>query len=224
MTATALEAVGLARRFAGRAVVADAGLALRPGEIVTLVGPSGCGKTTFLQMLGLLDRPDAGRVVIDGEDAWAQGDAARSRLRLATLGFVFQTRNLVDHLSLRDNVALPHWRLHGRRSEARAAADELLGRFGLAARAGALARDLSPGEAQRGAVARALVNRPAVVLADEPTGSLDSTSGADVLAALEEARGAGAALLVVTHDPAVARVGRAMGMRDGRLVTAPERR
>jgi ABC-type lipoprotein export system ATPase subunit len=173
-------------------------------ESVALVGPSGCGKTTLLQVLGLLDRPTSGRVLVDGADAYALSASERARLRLVRFGFVFQQNNLLDHLTARENVALPAWSLGGSRKAALRAADELLDRFGLSHRASAAASLLSVGEAQRVAIARALVNRPGIVLADEPTGSLDAESAAKVLAAFEEVCGRGAALLIVTHDPAVA--------------------
>jgi len=213
---------GLVRRFDAADVVAGASLEILAGESVALLGPSGCGKTTLLQILGLLDRPNAGRVLLAGTDAWREGAAARAWLRLRHIGFVFQQHNLLVHLSARENVALPAWRLGGSRRAALAAADELLQRFGLAARAAAPAAVLSTGESQRVAIARALVNRPEVVLADEPTGSLDTTSSASVLDALDRGIEGGAALLVVTHDPAVAaRMHRTVTMRDGRLAPAP---
>jgi ABC-type lipoprotein export system ATPase subunit len=211
-----LEAHALVRRYGERDVVAGAALAVAPGESVALMGPSGCGKTTLLQMIGLLDRPTAGKVVVAGIDAWRERDAIRAELRLATLGFVFQQNNLIGHLSARDNVALPAWRAGGSRRDASARAGELLAGLGLAARADARASELSVGEAQRVAVARALVNRPKLVLADEPTGSLDAASATAVIDAL---LGAGVAILVVTHDADVAaRASRTVKMKDGLVV------
>jgi ABC-type lipoprotein export system ATPase subunit len=137
---------------------------------------------------------------------------------LALVGFVFQTSNLFGHLSTRDNIALPHWRLTGSRGRALAEADALLARFGLERRADTPAARLSAGEAQRAAVARALVNRPLVVFADEPTGSLDSANAEQVMQALGEVQKNGAALLVATHDPGVGSRGRPLRMRDGRLL------
>jgi ABC-type lipoprotein export system ATPase subunit len=213
-----LQGERLARRHEDRDVVAEATVALAAGDGVALTGPSGSGKTTLLQLLALLDRPSAGRVLVDGRDAWQASPRERARLRLARIGFVFQRSNLLPHLSARDNVSLPAWRLHGDRAAASRAAGALLARFGLAARAGAPAAVLSMGEAQRVAIARALINRPAVVLADEPTGSLDSRAAAAVLAALDEVRAQGTALLVATHDPAVAaHLPRALHLEDGRL-------
>ena len=213
MSAVVVENV--TRKLGGRAVVAGVSLAIEAGESVALMGPSGHGKTTLLQMIGLLDRPDAGTVRIAGQDAWAATNAIRAELRLAHLGFVFQQNNLIEHLSARENVALPAWRLGGSRSTALAEADRWLDRLGLAARANALASQLSIGEAQRVAVARAVINRPRLLLADEPTGSLDAESAAPVMKAL---LGAEVALRVVTHDADVAaRASRIVRMRDGRL-------
>jgi putative ABC transport system ATP-binding protein len=216
-----LRAEGVEKRIGGAAIVLGASLSIGPGEHIALLGPSGCGKTTLLNMLGLLDRPTSGKVLLGGEDAWAEKASARARLRLLCIGFVFQQNNLLAHLTARENVALPAWRAEGSREEAMARASALLDRFGLRAREGALAGLLSTGEAQRVAIARALINRPRVVLCDEPTGSLDSASASAVLDALDEVRSAGAGLLVVTHDASVAaRASRTLAMRDGRLLDA----
>ena len=216
MTAV-LRAEGVCRNAGTLAIVVDASLAIDAGEWVSLVGPSGCGKTTLLMLLGLLDKPDRGRVWLDGEDVAPWSSLARARARLTTIGFVFQTQNLLDHLTARENVALPAWRAGGSREAAMRAADGLLARFGLADRATTRAGQLSTGEAQRTAIARALINKPKLVFADEPTGSLDSANTALVLDALTEVTADGAALLVATHDPAVAKRGRPLTMRDGRL-------
>lgn len=216
-----LVADSLVRRYGDRTVVDRVSLSIAAGESVSLMGASGCGKTTLLHLLGTLDRPDEGRVWIEGRDPAQLSDAARSELRRVRLGFVFQQSNLLPALTARENVALPAWRATGQRRESLDRADVLLLRFGLAARANAQAHVLSLGEAQRVAVARALINRPRLVLADEPTGSLDSESTAAVLDALGEVCATGAALLIVTHDPGVAdRCGRQLVMRDGRLQAA----
>ena len=213
-----LRAEGIARRRGDTPVVREASLVLGRGESAALVGASGCGKTTLLHILGLLDRPSEGRLVIEGEEPWAASAACRAALRLTRVGFVFQQSNLLPHLTARENVALPAWHLHGDRRRALALADGLLARFRLGARARARAAELSLGEAQRVAIARALVNRPALILADEPTGSLDSDSASAVLQALEEITGEGTALLVATHDLAVARrLQRVVRMSDGCL-------
>jgi putative ABC transport system ATP-binding protein len=216
--APALDARDLVRRYDDRTVIDHVSIAIAAGESVSLMGTSGCGKTTLLHILGTLDRPDEGRLFIDGVDPKALAEGARARLRRERLGFVFQQSNLLPALTARENVALPAWRVSGRRAEALERADALLSRFGLAARADARASVLSLGEAQRVAVARALINSPRLVLADEPTGSLDSTSTDAVLDALTEVCRFGAALLVVTHDPDVAaRCARQLVMRDGHL-------
>jgi len=221
MSGAVIEAEGLVRRRGGRAVVDGVSLTLEPGQSVALVGPSGCGKTSLLHLLGLLDRPDGGTLRIVGGDPWRGGARARSALRLGHIGFVFQQSNLLPFLSARDNVAVAAWRFSGSRRAALAASDGLLARLGLEARAGTRGGVLSLGEAQRVAVARALVNRPSVILADEPTGSLDSESMEEVLASFDEVVRQGTALLVATHDPRVAeRMGRVLRMHDGRLEAA----
>jgi putative ABC transport system ATP-binding protein len=207
---------GLRRRFGDRDVVDGVSLEIGEAETVALMGPSGCGKTTLLQMIGLLDRPDGGKVTLAGKDPWAEKPAARAERRLRDVGFVFQRANLIEHLSVRENVAVPAWRAGATRKAALEKATSALEPLGLTARADAPGRVLSIGEAQRVAVARALINRPKLVLADEPTGSLDAANAQAVLGAL---LGAGeVAVLVVTHDPEVAaRAGRILRMRDGKL-------
>ncbi|UQA61190.1 ABC transporter ATP-binding protein [Polyangium aurulentum] len=218
--ADVLRAEGLVRRLGERDVVREVSLAVSEAASVALMGPSGCGKTTLLQMIGLLDRPSSGRVLLAGHDAWAHPETVRAEMRLAWIGFVFQQNNLLEPLTARENVALPAWRLGSSRREALLRADALLERFGVSGRRDARPAELSVGEAQRVAVARALVNRPRIVLADEPTGSLDEASASGVMDALGGACAEGAALLVVTHDAAVAaRAARTVHMRDGRLAT-----
>jgi ABC-type lipoprotein export system ATPase subunit len=217
--AQVLRAEGLTRLLGEVTAVAGVSLTIAAGEWVSVVGPSGCGKTTLLQMLGLLDRPTAGRLRLAGVDPWNDSVSARTRLRRERIGFVFQGNNLIESLTARENVALPAWRLLGSRDAAFAAADALLERLGLSARADTRAVVLSMGEGQRVAIARALVNRPQVVLADEPTGNLDKASGETVMAALGEVCVAGSALLVVTHDVGVAaRANRTLRMSDGRIL------
>jgi ABC-type lipoprotein export system ATPase subunit len=214
-----LRAEGLTRVFGEVTAVAGVSLTIAAGEWVSLVGPSGCGKTTLLQMLGLLDRPTAGQLRLAGVEPWNGSVSWRTKLRRERIGFVFQGNNLIEYLTARDNVALPAWRVLGRRDAALAAADALLERLGLSARADTPAAVLSMGEAQRVAIARALVNRPEVVLADEPTGHLDKASGERVMTALEEVCLTGSALLIVTHDAGVAaRAKRTLAMSDGQLL------
>ena len=217
-SSSVLVAENLVRRYDERVVIDDVSLTIGSGEMVSLMGASGCGKTTLLHILGTLDRPDEGRIRLQGRDPARLSDAARAVIRRELLGFVFQQSNLLPGLTARENVALPAWRATGRRRASLARADALLDRFGLAARAMAPVRVLSLGEAQRVAVARALINEPQMVLADEPTGSLDSEASLAVLDALTEVCRTGAALLIVTHDPNVAaRCARRLVMRDGRL-------
>jgi len=217
--AEVLRAEGLTRVLGEVTAVAGVSLTIAAGEWVALVGPSGCGKTTLLQMLGLLDRPTAGQLRLAGVDPWKGTVSARTLLRRERIGFVFQGNNLIEYLTARENVALPAWRLLGNRGAALAAADGLLDRLGLSARADTPAAVLSMGEGQRVAIARALVNRPQVVLADEPTGNLDKASGESVMAALGEVCVTGSALLVVTHDVGVAaRANRTLTMSDGRIL------
>ena len=212
-----LEVEAITRRFGTREVVAGAALAVAEGESVALMGPSGCGKTTLLQIIGLLDRPDGGRVMLRGRDGWSDPPSLRAEMRLRWIGFVFQQNNLIEHLSARENVAVPAWRAGASHRTGLATADGWLERLGLAARAKARAGELSIGEAQRVAVARALVLEPTLVLADEPTGSLDADSATAVMDALV---GAKTAVLVVTHDPDVAaRATRTVRMRDGKLTS-----
>jgi putative ABC transport system ATP-binding protein len=216
---TVLRAEALVRRIGTREIVAGVDVSLAKGESASLVGPSGCGKTTLLQILGALDRPDGGTVQVGTTDVWSVSDNGRAELRRDRIGFVFQQNNLLDGLTALENVALPAWRKTGSKKTALDRARALLDRFGLEKVASSKAAELSGGEAQRVAIARAIVNEPAVVLADEPTGSLDSSSARVVMDALLAACERGAALLLVTHDADVAaRASRTIAMLDGRLV------
>jgi len=202
-----------------RQIIRDVSLDLTAGESVALMGPSGCGKTTLLHLLGLLEAPTLGTVTLDGRDPWLGSSDSRADLRLARIGFVFQQSNLMPFLTARQNVALPAWRYHGSHHRASAQATELLTRFGLGHRLDTRAGLLSLGEAQRVATARALVNHPTIILADEPTGSLDSEATKAVLDSLDAIVAQGTALLVATHDPRVAeRAQRIVHMEDGAMV------
>jgi ABC-type lipoprotein export system ATPase subunit len=228
-----LAAVCLSRRF--EASRADPGspvlvavdridLEVRAGELVVLMGPSGCGKSTLLNLLGLLDHPTSGDVTFEGESTARMDDARRARIRRLRIGHVFQFFHLLPHLTLEQNVELPLV-LDGRPStETAGRAREALARFGLSDRCGDFPARLSGGQMQRVAIARALVAGPAVVLADEPTGSLDSATGREILETLAAlAREPGRAVVMATHSAEAARIGtRRVGMQDGRLV-APER-
>ena len=199
--------------------VADVSLELEPGEFVVLTGPSGSGKTSLLSLIGALDRPTAGRVLVDGEPL-ATGSDALARYHRELVGFVFQHHHLLGHLPARANVELPLLGAGLARRERRERATDLLREVGLAHRLEELASHLSGGERQRVAVARALANDPRLLLADEPTGALDSDSAQRVLDLLEDVRARrGMTMLVVTYDPLIGeRADRVLHMRDGRLV------
>lgn len=190
------------------------------GEFVTLEGPSGSGKTTVLQLLGALDRPSEGKVLFEGQDLGALPDRDLAELRLRTFGFVFQQFNLIPTLSAVDNVGSAIAPLGIPDADARARSLALLEEVGLADRASHLPSQLSGGEQQRVAIARALVKEPRVILADEPTGNLDSTTGADIVALLSRLAAAhGATVIVATHDRALADLApRRVSLRDGRVV------
>jgi ABC-type lipoprotein export system ATPase subunit len=196
----------------------DVSLRVAPGELVALTGRSGSGKSTLLNLIGALDRPDAGAISVDGRALDGDGDAYRA----GTVGFVFQFHNLIPVLSAAENVQVPMIGRGAPRSERAQRAVDLLGEVGLAARARAFPPTLSGGERQRVAIARALANDPPLLLADEPTGALDSATGAQIvslLARLRETRGM--TILLVTNDRAVAdRADRVVELQDGRLLAA----
>jgi putative ABC transport system ATP-binding protein len=199
----ALEVRALTKAYAGRGILAGAGFAVAPGEVVAILGESGAGKSTLLNLIAGLDTPASGEVWLAGRRFDNLDDDARTRHRRAALGFVFQAFHVLPHLTVAQNVALP-LALLGRSDDGRVA--ELLAAVGLGDRAGSFPRELSGGELQRVAVARALVHRPAVVLADEPTGNLDPDTAGQVLDLLvRETRSRGAAGVLVTHSALAAR-------------------
>ena len=219
--AAALDAFGLYRFFhAGdEETLALQGVSLTVcrGELVAVVGPSGSGKSTLLACLAGLDEPDGGRVLVEGERLSRRPEQERAALRAGRIGVLFQSGNLFDHLTVAQNVVLAQ-RVAGRPFPTRAAS--LLDALGLARRAGARPGELSGGEAARAGLAVALANDPAVVLADEPTGELDSASEARVLDLLLERAAAGGAVVVATHSPAVAAVAaRTVHLEDGRVLS-----
>jgi ABC-type lipoprotein export system ATPase subunit len=199
--------------------VDDVDLDVRTAETVAVMGPSGCGKSTLLHLLGGLERPSSGEVELAGRRLDKMGERALARLRRTAIGFVFQAFHLMDELTARENVELPAL-LAGRSPRAaRRHASELLERVGLGDRAGFLPAALSGGQRQRVAVARALSNDPLVVLADEPTGNLDSAATRDVLRLFDSLHSAGQTLVIVTHDPRIAATAdRLISMRDGAFV------
>ncbi len=206
---------------AGAPVVALRGvsLTLRPGELVALMGPSGCGKSTLLHICGAMDRPTAGTLRLDGHDLSELDDGTLTRLRRTRIGFVFQFFNLLPTMTVQENVALPLLLAGAPAASALQEAARLAGRVGLDHRLAHRPAQLSGGELQRAAIARAVIHRPVLLVADEPTGNLDSTNGASVLALLVELqRETGVAMLLATHAPEVAAVaGRILRMRDGRI-------
>lgn len=191
---------------------------IQPGEYVSVMGPSGSGKSTLLNMLGLLDRPDVGSFRFEGIETTTLNEEARARVRRERIGFVFQSFHLVPRLTAQENIELPMTLAGIVPKERRRRALEVMERLGLVDRAHHAPGQLSGGQRQRVAIARAIVMQPSVLLADEPTGNLDSRSGADVINLLEELHCSGITLIVVTHDPSLGvRAKRAIRMVDGRV-------
>ncbi|HPA01032.1 MAG TPA: ABC transporter ATP-binding protein [Chiayiivirga sp.] len=215
-----LESVTRHYRMSGQAVRALDGvdLAIRAGEYVTLTGPSGSGKSTLLNVLGCLDRPDSGSYRLDGIEVRTLDDTAASRVRNGRIGFVFQSFHLLPRLTVLENVLLPMRFSEHPDPQAPARAENLLRRVGLGDRMDHRPGQLSGGQMQRAAIARALVLKPALLLADEPTGNLDSRSAKDVLALIDEVHQEGQTVVMVTHDNDVAaHAPRQVRLRDGKI-------
>jgi putative ABC transport system ATP-binding protein len=210
------------RRYAmsGQTVqaLAGVGITIARGEFVAITGASGSGKSTLLNVLGCLDKPDAGRYRLDGIDVAELDDEATSEVRNRRIGFVFQSFHLLPRLTVRENVLLPMRYARTPDPEAPARAETLLRRVGLGDRMQHRPNELSGGQMQRAAIARALLMQPALLLADEPTGNLDSKSAADVLALIDEVHTSGQTVVLVTHDNEVAaRAPRQIRLRDGKV-------
>jgi putative ABC transport system ATP-binding protein len=200
--------------------LSEVSLDIGTGDFVAITGPSGCGKSTLLSMLGLLDSPTAGRFLLDGADVAALDLRSQARVRNAKIGFIFQAFNLIADLTVEENVALPlTFRSDYRRDVAQRRVREVLDQVGMSHRHRHYPGQLSGGQQQRVAVARALVGEPRILLADEPSGNLDSRNGEAVMQLLEQLNRDGATLCMVTHDPAFARrAGRIVHMLDGCIV------
>ena len=198
--------------------VADVTLNVLAGDHIAIRGPSGCGKSTLLHMLGCVEPPTGGTLLFRGDDVTQLSDRQRSLLRLRQIGFVFQRFFLLPMLTAAENIELPQSESHVARAERRQRTQELLEYVGLAARAAHRPSELSGGEMQRVAIARALANKPGLLLADEPTGELDRATGEQIASLLDRVNADGTALVIVTHDPALAeRSARVLSMRDGRI-------
>jgi putative ABC transport system ATP-binding protein len=199
----------------------DVSLDIGAGEYVSIMGPSGSGKSTMLNIIGLLDRPNEGRYLLDGQDVTSLDDEQQSRVRREKIGFVFQFFHLVPRLTAAENIELPLVLAGIAPGDRAPRVAALLDEFGIAKRARHRPDQLSGGERQRVAIARAMVMRPAAILADEPTGNLDQHTGRDVIHLLEELHARGVVLILVTHDPAIGgRAARQIKMVDGRIDAA----
>jgi len=199
----------------------DVSLDVHRGDYVAISGPSGCGKSTLLHILGCVDQPTAGSLVFEGRDVGTLTESERSRIRLTRIGFVFQRFFLLPMLTAWENIELPQAEAGAAKPARRDRTRELLDYVGLTERRDHRPSQLSGGEMQRVAIARALANRPALLLADEPTGELDEETGAQIASLFDRVHGDGTAIVVVTHNPAVAaRAGRHLAMKSGRVITS----
>lgn len=222
-TETILQANNISKRFGSGIsevrAVDDVSLTIKRGEMVLIMGPSGSGKTTLLSMLGALLGPTSGQIIIDGSDISSMNNVALATLRAQKIGFVFQSFNLMEALNVEENILFPAQLTPEGTQGAKGHLDELLDKLGLTARRSAMPNTLSGGEKQRVAIARAMINRPHILLADEPTGNLDSHRGQEVMMILHDiARNEGCAVLMVTHDPRVEEIAdRVLWLEDGAI-------
>lgn len=213
---------GITKSFGSLQVLKGIDLHIDKGEVVSIVGPSGAGKTTLLQIIGTLDKPDSGQIIINGTDVSSLSRKKLSEFRNQHIGFVFQFHQLLPEFTALENIMIPAFIAGKSRNEAKKKAEELLDFMGLSDRAGHKPSELSGGEKQRVAVARALINNPAVILADEPSGSLDSKNKEELHQLFFNLRDKfGQTFVIVTHDEHLARItDRTIAMRDGMLETA----
>lgn len=206
--------------------VKDISFEIEAGEFIAVMGESGSGKSTLLSIVGVLNTPTSGRLVVSGSDVYRLGQEEQADFRKASLGFVFQSFHLIPYLTLAENVMLPLATMKAKTKKKLAMAEEALARVGLLAKAGRLPNQISGGEQERVAIARAIVNHPPILLADEPTGNLDSRTGADIMRLLTQLNGDGTTVVMVTHSVEYARhAERILVLSDGQLVqeTRPEK-
>lgn len=194
-------------------------LNIKDGEFVAIMGPSGCGKSTLLNIMGLLDNPTSGSCKFDGEEVGALRESERTRWRKGKIGFIFQSFNLIDNMKVKGNIMLPLNNLHLSSKEKQERVEEAMRRMGIAHRGNHYPPQLSGGQQQRAAIARAVVGRPGLILADEPTGNLDSKNGAEVMSLLSELHKEGATIVMVTHSMRdAAYADRVINLFDGQIV------
>jgi putative ABC transport system ATP-binding protein len=199
-------------------------LLIEPGEYLSIMGPSGSGKSTLLNILGLLDTPNSGTYLLEGEDVTSLGDTQLANIRSRKIGFIFQFFHLIPRLTAQQNIELPLLLAGVTRRERAQRSKHLITAFGLEGRQHHRPDELSGGQRQRVAIARAVINEPAVLLADEPTGNLDRTAGGEIVELMEELNGKGLTLVVVTHDPEIGeRAGRRIRVVDGRIAADKRR-
>lgn len=214
-----LSASHIIKRYDGHAVVNDVGLTINKGEYVSITGPSGAGKSTLLHIIGMLDRPDSGSVLIDGIDPLSFSSRRQARFRGRYIGFVFQFHHLFPEFTAVENVAIPLWITGHSRKKGLSLAADLLGKVGLVGKDAHKPSQLSGGEQQRVAIARALANAPKVIMADEPTGNLDSANAIAVHELFRSLAGEGTTIVMVTHNEDLAKLtDRTVMMRDGSIV------